>query len=95
MCKALEDLYQHGKDDKLREQVKKKLAKKCSAEQMAEALEESVETIQQIIQNIQQKCLLYLRPIFPTKFSWRHSYLALKYFVEKFDIGISYSGSNL
>ena len=53
MCKALEDLYQHGKDDKLREQVKKKLAKKCSAEQMAEALEESVETIQQIIQNIQ------------------------------------------
>ena len=53
MCKALEDLYQHGKDDKLIEQVKKKLAKKCSAKQMAEALEESVETIQQIIQNIQ------------------------------------------
>ena len=47
MCKALEDIYEDGKIEKLREQVSKKLQKGKSLETIAEELEESAETIVQ------------------------------------------------
>lgn len=52
MCKALEDLYQHGKDDKLAEQVEKKLEKGFEISQIAEMLEEDEDTISRIVQSI-------------------------------------------
>ena len=45
MCKALEDLYQHGKDEKLREQVEKKVKKGLSVPEIADMLEEKQEII--------------------------------------------------
>ena len=53
MCKALEDLYQHGKDDKLAELVKKKLKKGFEISEIAEMLEEDEDTISRIAQNIE------------------------------------------
>ena len=56
MCKALEDLYQHGKrdgeDKKLREQVEKKLKKGFKISEIAEMLEEDEDTISRIVQSI-------------------------------------------
>ncbi len=58
MCKALEDLYQHGKrdgeDKKLREQVEKKLKKGFEISEIAEMLEEDEDTISRIAQSIEQ-----------------------------------------
>ena len=52
MCKALEDLFQHGvrdgKDEKLKELVEKKLEKGLSIVEIAELFEEDVETIERI-----------------------------------------------
>ena len=53
MCKALEDLYQHGKDDKLAELVKKKFKKGFEISEIAEMLEEDEDTISRIAQNIE------------------------------------------
>ncbi len=52
MCKALEDLYQHGKDDKLAEQVEKKLEKGFEISEIAAMLEEDEDTISKIAQSI-------------------------------------------
>lgn len=56
MCKALEDLYQEGREegreDKVKELVQKKLAKGKSANEIAEALEEDVEVIMHLIEGL-------------------------------------------
>ena len=52
MCKALEDIYEDGKIEKLREQVSKKLQKGKSLETIAEELEESAETIGQLAKEL-------------------------------------------
>ena len=52
MCKALEDIYEDGKIEKLREQVSKKLQKGKSLETIAEELEESAETISQLAKEL-------------------------------------------
>lgn len=60
MCKALEDLYNHGielgieqgEQKKLLNLIKTKLAKGKSAEEIADALEESVDTIKQLINSL-------------------------------------------
>lgn len=49
MCKALEDLYNEGKIDKITELVTKKLAKGKTIAEIADALEETEETIERII----------------------------------------------
>lgn len=49
MCKALEDLYQEGREDKVKEQIRKKLVKGKTPEEIAEALEEDVEVIERLI----------------------------------------------
>ena len=53
MCKALEDLFQHGvrdgKEEKLKELVCKKLEKGLAVNEIAEMLEENVETIEKIV----------------------------------------------
>ena len=52
MCKALEDIYEDGKIEKLREQVSKKLQKGKSLETIAEELEESAETNSQLAKEL-------------------------------------------
>ena len=52
MCKALEDLYQDGRADKIKELVQKKLAKGHSAELIADALEEDIEVIKKLIEEV-------------------------------------------
>ena len=57
MCKALEDLYQHGVGDgenkKLTGQVEKKLRKGLSVPEIAEMLEENEKTIEEIVKNLE------------------------------------------
>lgn len=60
MCKALDDLYQHGVGDgielgenkKLRQQIEKKLKKGHSVSEIAEMLEESKDTIEEIVKSL-------------------------------------------
>lgn len=52
MCKALDDLYQHGKDDKLRELVEKKVKKGLSVPEIAEMLEERDDKIRDIVKGL-------------------------------------------
>lgn len=56
MCKALEDLYQdgreEGREDKVKEQIQKKLAKGQSVKEIAEALEEDAEEIERLMSEL-------------------------------------------
>ncbi|HIS07515.1 MAG TPA: hypothetical protein IAC99_07595 [Candidatus Choladocola avistercoris] len=52
MCKALEDIYEDGKIEKLKELISKKLQKGKSLETIAEELEESVETISRLAKEL-------------------------------------------
>lgn len=61
MCKALEDLYQDGinegteigKDEKLRELIKRKMEKGDSIEKIADDLVESIEVVQRFVKELQ------------------------------------------
>ena len=51
----LEIGIEHGAQQKLREQVKKKLKKGCSITDIAEMLEENEDTIRKIVEDLQKK----------------------------------------
>ena len=61
MCKAIQEMYddgvrdgmQQGRDDLLKEKVKRKLQKQKSLEQIADELEEDVNVIRKIIKEVQ------------------------------------------
>ena len=61
MCKAIQEMYddsvrdgmQQGRDDLLKEKVKRKLQKQKSLEQIADELEEDVKVIRKIIKEVQ------------------------------------------
>ena len=52
MCKALEEIFEDGKIEKLKELISKKLQKGKSLETIAEELEESVETISRLAKEL-------------------------------------------
>ena len=57
MCKAIQEMYddgvRQGRDELLKELIRRKLQKKKTLDQIAEELEESVEFIRKIIKEMQ------------------------------------------